>query len=363
MSQVELILVGGFLGAGKTTLLAKAAETLIRRGKRVGIITNDQAGDLVDTALLRGGGLEVQEVCGGCFCCRFDDLVRSARKLIEKMQPDVLLGEPVGSCADIVSTVVRPMGAYHADLFRLGRFSVLADPRRMREAIGLLPRRSFPESVLYVFRKQVEEADVIVLNKMDLLSAAEAEELKAAVADKLSGREIVTMSAMRGEGVEAWLSRVEPAGAGDGRHVQVDYDTYAEGEAELGWLNATAEVTRPGGADWRAFALRVMEEVARRVAERSAEVAHLKLFLGGDGRGIVANVTGGSSEPVARGSLDAAVEKASLTVNARVHVDPRELEAAVRGGIAAAAGGDIAARVLHVAAFRPSRPTPTHRIP
>lgn len=361
MSQVELILVGGFLGAGKTTLLAKAAEALIRRGRRVGIITNDQAAELVDTALLRGGGLEVREVSGGCFCCRFDDLVRSARKLIEKMQPDVLLGEPVGSCADIVSTVVRPIGAYHADMMRMGRFSVLADPRRMREALGLLPRRSFPESVLYVFRKQVEEADIIVLNKMDLLSPAEAEELKAAVADKLPGREILTMSAARAEGVEAWLSRAEAPASGDGRHVAVDYDVYAAGEAELGWLNATAEVTPKGGTDWQAFALRLMREIAGRLARRSAEVAHLKLFLGDNGRGIVANLTAGASEPTARGTLGD-VERATLTVNARVAVDPESLEQVVREGIAAAAGTQIAVEVRHVAAFRPGRPTPTHRM-
>jgi G3E family GTPase len=73
MSKPRLILVGGFLGAGKTTLLASVARLLQDRGKTVGLITNDQAVDLVDTGMLRHEELNVQEIAGGCFCCRSAD--------------------------------------------------------------------------------------------------------------------------------------------------------------------------------------------------------------------------------------------------------------------------------------------------
>ena len=59
MSTTQLILVGGFLGAGKTTLLAEAARRLTAQDRRVGLIANDQAADLVDTAILKETG------CGG----------------------------------------------------------------------------------------------------------------------------------------------------------------------------------------------------------------------------------------------------------------------------------------------------------
>ncbi|HBT77267.1 MAG TPA: hypothetical protein DEB39_10180, partial [Planctomycetaceae bacterium] len=79
-TMTKLILVGGFLGSGKTTLLAEAAKTLTAEGKTVGLITNDQAPDLVDTRLLSridglvGKGPEgsVVEVSGSCFCCNFN---------------------------------------------------------------------------------------------------------------------------------------------------------------------------------------------------------------------------------------------------------------------------------------------------
>jgi len=56
-NNVKIILAGGFLGAGKTTLLWKASQYLMERGKKTGLITNDQAPELVDSALLTNNGL------------------------------------------------------------------------------------------------------------------------------------------------------------------------------------------------------------------------------------------------------------------------------------------------------------------
>ena len=65
--STQLILVGGFLGSGKTTLLEHAAERLRSEGEQVGLVTNDQAANLVDTSLLEGSHAgEVREVAGGC---------------------------------------------------------------------------------------------------------------------------------------------------------------------------------------------------------------------------------------------------------------------------------------------------------
>src|SRR5207244_7349938 len=75
MQRIRFVMVGGFLGAGKTTTLARLARHYLSRGQRIGLVTNDQAQDLVDTNSLRGQGFPVEEVAGACFCCRFDDLM------------------------------------------------------------------------------------------------------------------------------------------------------------------------------------------------------------------------------------------------------------------------------------------------
>ncbi|MEI6750901.1 MAG: GTP-binding protein, partial [Bacteroidota bacterium] len=61
---LRLILVGGFLGSGKTTLLWETAQRLAKRGLKAGLITNDQAPELVDTAFLSRDGVKVAEVNG-----------------------------------------------------------------------------------------------------------------------------------------------------------------------------------------------------------------------------------------------------------------------------------------------------------
>jgi G3E family GTPase len=141
--------VGGFLGAGKTTAIAAAARELAARGKRVGVVTNDQGSRLVDTALLRDAGLPAEEVTGGCFCCRFDELVAGAERILDRARPDVIFAEAVGSCTDLAATVLRPLARYYADRFELSPLSVFVEPERLRaEALGLA---GFPGSVAYLF--------------------------------------------------------------------------------------------------------------------------------------------------------------------------------------------------------------------
>src|SRR5262245_18300455 len=119
MTQPVLYLVGGFLGSGKTTLISQAATVLTSANRRVGVITNDQAGGLVDTRVLREAGFGVSEVTGGSFCCRFDDLIGAAGSLLDEFSPEVLLGEPVGSCTDLSATVLQPLKQLRADRMRL----------------------------------------------------------------------------------------------------------------------------------------------------------------------------------------------------------------------------------------------------
>src|ERR1039458_8964026 len=101
----RVIMIGGVLGAGKTTAVGRLASRLTEQGLRVGLITNDQGRNLVDTAMLRSQQFATEEIPGGCFCCRFNSLVEAAHKLTERSRPEVFIAEPVGSCTDLVATV------------------------------------------------------------------------------------------------------------------------------------------------------------------------------------------------------------------------------------------------------------------
>src|SRR5262249_7931263 len=77
-SPIRFVLVGGFLGSGKTTTLLRLARHYTAAGRRVGVLTNDQAEGLVDTETFRSAGVAAEGGPPGGFCCRFDALVAAA---------------------------------------------------------------------------------------------------------------------------------------------------------------------------------------------------------------------------------------------------------------------------------------------
>lgn len=87
----------------------KACSSLHESGKNVGIVTNDQTTNLVDTQSLRSQGFDVGEVAGSCFCCNFNALTSTVEGLGEGQLPDMILAEPVGNCTALVATVIRPL--------------------------------------------------------------------------------------------------------------------------------------------------------------------------------------------------------------------------------------------------------------
>ncbi|MCA1584966.1 MAG: cobalamin biosynthesis protein P47K, partial [Acidobacteria bacterium] len=216
--------------------------------------------------------------------------------------------------------------------------------------------------VEYIYRKQLEEADVLVINKVDRLSPERLATMRLALEARFPAARIVAISARTGEGVAGWIDGLLTAD-GHGRVLDIDYDTYADGEALLGWLNCTATLA---GADVEADDLLrdLAGAIHRDLAADGVEIAHLKLTLVPfDGHGIsVINATRMDVAPELAFSLDAQVDRAEITVNLRAEADPVRLEQAVRNALGARRGNAVAIDVTHLERFRPGRPVPTHRM-
>jgi MoaA/NifB/PqqE/SkfB family radical SAM enzyme/G3E family GTPase/SAM-dependent methyltransferase len=361
-SPVRLLLVGGFLGAGKTTLLWEAARRLVEQGKRVGLITNDQAPQLVDTELLLGEGLDVREVAGSCFCCNFQGLLDAARSLEGEVGADVLIAEPVGSCTDLSATILQPLKERYSGEFVLAPLSVLVDPERIDARVEEGARGLHP-SAAYILQKQIEEADSIVVSKRDLLGPEGRSRILEALEASSPGRPVHFLSALTGEGVDEWLAAVLESTRSGSRIADVDYDTYAEGEAVLGWLNAATSLSSSReNTDWRALLRRFLEGLREAFEARSAEVGHVKLLLSSPRGRFVGNFTSARGRVSVRGSLPGrSPAEARLVVNARVEMAPEDLETLVRETLDRAAERDIRVAFQEIRSFRPGRPRPTHR--
>ncbi len=357
--NAKLIFVGGFLGAGKTTLLWECARRLSDSGQKIQLITNDQASELVDTAFLERINGRVSEVSGSCFCCNFNGLAGAIATPGPDGYADIIIAEPVGSCTDLSATLVQPLKElYGADL-QIAPLSVLADPWRLSE---ILEGRTsgLHESAAYIFRKQLEEADLIVISKNDLLTADALERLVSQVEKQWPLAKVLTVSSVTGQGLDHWLHEVMGSTQTGTHLAEVDYDIYAEGEAVLGWLNVSYQLTGKAAVDWDAFTQSFLQNLEKRLAENQMSIGHIKVFLESGSQYTIGNLTGGA-EPLCFRSTAGRSRSARFTVNARVQMSPQELEDLVTDVLMKAVGSGVTVETIQLNSLSPGRPNPTHR--
>lgn len=362
-SPPRFIMIGGFLGAGKTTTVARLARHFQTQGQQVAIVTNDQATDLVDTLLLRSQGFDVGEVAGSCFCCNFNELTNTVERLGSDRRPDVILAEPVGSCTDLVATVIRPLQEIYQQPFDIAPYGVIVKPSHGAKILKRAAKGGFSPQAEYIFRKQIEEADFVIVNRIDELEPAAVEELAMLLDEQFAGRPIVRMSAKTGTGFAALCEFLDQRGVFGRRLMEVDYDVYAEGEAELGWLNSQLSLRAPAPLNLDAFLIELLARLQNDFAQIPAETAHLKAIGLSEGAYAVANVVSSGTPPVLSLPSDCHTSQAEVVVNARVAVAPEQLTELVRAAIADQASRHGATAAINtLQSFRPGRPVPTHRI-
>ena len=357
----KLILVGGFLGSGKTTLLAEAAKRLAQQEKTVGLITNDQAPELVDTRLLasvgNGTNNKVAELSGSCFCCNFNGFVDSVKYLIGQ-GAETIIAEPVGSCTDLSATILNPLKKTYPD-WPLAPLSVLVDSGRLQEIFGKT-ESGVEADALYIMERQLAEADRIYISKSDQLSETQRKECKTLLEEKYPNTKVGFLSSKNGEGLDDWLAEVQSAVDAGKTIVPVDYDRYAHGEAVLGWLNATATVLGGDSDGGNKLLFDLLSDMHAELKTKGLEVGHVKALLSMGGKEWVGNLTslnGGINISEINHSESAMPsEHALLILNARVQTQPETLERLVRDIL-----GQFDMSITSLRCLMPGRPVPTHR--
>jgi Ni2+-binding GTPase involved in maturation of urease and hydrogenase len=359
MSKKPLMFfVGGFLGAGKTTAIQALARKFAEQGMKAAAITNDQATGLVDTLFLAHAGIPAEEVAGSCFCCNFNGLAKAIQHSISTAAPDVILAEPVGSCTDIVATVIRPMRVLMKDLVDVLAYSVLVEPDRWVE----MAEQGAPWSMKYLFDKQLQEADFIVITKLDELSNERAQELLQEVTRQNPGSQVVGISALQGAGLEKWLKLVQTTPPGEHWLKDIDYVRYAEAEAEMGWLNGMVVLTFPAPVEGKDITASLVEAFAGGIGKRQGRIGHMKLLAVGPSGSVKVGLTHVGEKPEVEGTFSAPVTHLHVTVNMRATLSPGDLSAIVHEAIDQVKQTRRAeAEISALNTFRPGEPRPTHR--
>ncbi len=364
----KYIMIGGFLGAGKTSTISRLAKQFIKQGKRVAIVTNDQASDLVDTFSLRSQGFSVGEVAGACFCCNFNELTQTMESLTSHSLPDLILAEPVGSCTDLVATVLKPLEMVYGMPLDIAPYGVILKPSHGKKILEGKTGCGFTPKAEYIFKKQIEEADFILLNRIDELSPSDIYNLENLIYEKFPNKPILKISAKTGFGFDALHSlyinpNSDRSTSFRNTSLELDYDIYAEGEAELGWLNCQVEVRSGSPFLLDTLLVHIIQGLGARFLVQGFEAAHLKTIGLYEGFYAVANLVSNETGPELSLPSGVSVPFANVVINARVGTDPVTLEQCVRDQIESTMNAlDAQAKITSLQSFRPGRPIPTHRI-
>lgn len=351
-------MVGGFLGAGKTTLLYETTKQLMKEGKKVGLITNDQASELVDTALLLQTQVEVTEVSGSCFCCNFNGFIDSIKQVGTESQADIIIAEPVGSCTDLSATIMQPLKEQLKKELIFSPLTVLADPLRLADILDGRTAGLHP-SAAYIFQKQLEESDIILISKTDLLSNDELEFLKEKVKLHYPDSEVLSVSSKTGDGIDHWLKLILSSTKSGQRIVEVDYDTYAEGEAVLGWLNSSISL-KGNQINWDTIVTNLLNELSAKLDTMKIGVGHIKVILENGVNYIIGNITGTTETLSFRGTAGISNE-AQIIINARVGINPETLDKLVKEIFEKVTKDGITAKIDAWKCLSPGYPNPTFR--
>ncbi len=355
---MKLILTGGFLGSGKTTAIQQACNILVQENKKVAVVTNDQGEELVDSKFIEGFSIPVKEVVKGCFCCNYNALLQNIYAFNKEINPDIIFAESVGSCTDIVATIAKPLAEMHPE-FSVN-ISVFVDVSLLHSLIT--GTSSFiDESVRYIFKKQMEEADTLILNKIDLLNKKQLDEVLHTIQQEYASKKILLQNSFDTKNIQQWIDCFNEAYSSERKSLDIDYNVYGEGEAKLAWLDAVLDIKTKKIAAAKTASI-FADVMYKNIATQKLTIGHLKYLVNDGGNNFKINYTTTSKEQENL-SIDSISVNASVIVNARVQTTPEILQQILYDSIdevALQTNSEI--KIQSLSAFKPGFPKPTYRI-
>jgi G3E family GTPase len=207
--KIPVTVLSGYLGAGKTTLMNHILNN--RENKRIAVIVNDMSEVNIDASLIKKGGFsqmeeKLVELQNGCICCTLrEDLIIEVERLVKAGEIDYILIESSGisepiPVAQTFTYVDEVMGINLSDLCKLDTMVTVVDANRFwhdfASGESLLDRKQGTDErdtreVVDLLIDQIEFANVLVLNKADLVKAEDLHELKGVLHKLNPGARII----------------------------------------------------------------------------------------------------------------------------------------------------------------------------
>ncbi|WP_409288758.1 CobW family GTP-binding protein [Peribacillus sp. SCS-37] len=167
MGNTEIYILGGFLGSGKTTLLGHVIKEERKSGRKIAVLMNELGKISLDSYFIEEG-IPLKELYDGCICCTLQDKLEvQIHELLQEEELDAIYIETTGAAhpVEVLDGIMSPL---FADKLIYKGIITVVDLLRWRDL------ESFSPQIRQLIIEQVHHADLIILNKIDLVSEAEA---------------------------------------------------------------------------------------------------------------------------------------------------------------------------------------------
>lgn len=335
------MVTSGFLGAGKTTAMIAFSRSINARWGKAAILANDLgAQNIVDAEYTATTDVLTTQISGNCICYQHENLVDKLYQLVAR-GADVIFSDIPGCGIGALDHVYLELEEKEPGQFQLMPFTCIVDPERLRMIMPEKADINLPVEMRFLLDAQMAEADLIVLNKIDLLSKENIESYMAFIQKNYPNAEIMAMSALTGEGVDAvvdYLMTHEAAA----EHRDIGYGSaeFMAAENLLSWYNRRVFLEQPEdkAVDFNAVVADIFEGIRSGLKAKGCNVPHLKAFAAGqDGDFVKASLIGVDYETEFAKKLENTYSAISLIINARAAAQSQVMADIVEDAVAAAA--------------------------
>ena len=319
---MKVHLVGGFTGSGKTTAIANACRILSENNIITSVFGDKEEeyfladcpknafGDFGDS------GAPYARVTGGCFCCNYTQLDSEIELLKKKSDQSALFADYGGTCTNLISTLLKPLRDYKGAEIEVANFSTFIDAKFL---LLYLRGLRVPLSVesKYSWDKHLEEAEILIINKTDLLAADDLEDLKRLAKDALSSKQILFQNSLDMDSILKWIeliSALQTPEAGENKN----------GSGDTAWLDEEIQIITEDGSAVK-VAYDFMHQLSNGLAQKKLPIEHLKFLIFGDDQPLKLNYTQFLNVNTRIPSAYEKSNSADLLVNARVQTSHNEL--------------------------------------
>lgn len=355
-AKAKYMVTSGFLGAGKTTSMIAFGEVIDKHYGKAAILVNDLGADnIVDASFTATTDILTTQIAGDCICYQHENLVDKLNQLVAQ-GATVIMSDIPGCGIGALEHVYVQLEERRPGEFDLMPFTCIVDPERLRMLMPEDEQINLPAEMRFLLEAQMAEADIIVLNKIDLISAEEKEKRIEFIKSSFPDTPVFAMSARTGEGVEEVVEYLlTHKAAAVHRDIGYGSEAFIAAENLLSWYNRRVffEEKNDKNIDFNGVVEEMFNYIREGLKACDGNVPHLKAFAAGEGDDFVkASLIGVDYDVAYDRKLTRPYSAVSIVINARAVADSHVMADIVEDALSAIADQyNLRARTFFVETF------------